>query len=67
MKDLLCRVPLAKLHPPGFLVAMFSPVFKFAKLFSPITSFDLCLCLPWSEECYSQGDFQASTLLRSFP
>lgn len=46
MKDLPCRVSLDKLHPPGFLVAMFSPVFKFALLFSPITSFDLCLCLP---------------------
>lgn len=46
MKDLPCRVPLTKLHPPGLFVAMFSPVFKFAKLFSPITSSDLCLCLP---------------------
>lgn len=46
MKDLPCRVPLTKLHPPGFLVAMFSPVFKFATLFSPITLSDLSLCLP---------------------
>lgn len=46
MKDLPCRVSLDKLHPPGFLVVMFSPVFKFALLFSPVTSFDLCLCLP---------------------
>lgn len=45
MKDLPCRVSLAKLHPPEFLVAMFSPVFKFASLFSTITSFDLYLCL----------------------
>lgn len=46
MKYLPCRLLLTKLHPPGFLVAIFSPVFKFASLFSPITSSDLCLRLP---------------------